>query len=126
MKKLTILILLLTTATAQAKPLYLFTDTQKRGQNTERYNPATWIFDFEKSIITVQTETEDVQFSFNEYEKVKSIEDNITYDRFILESGGAIYINTDIESTDFLQIIYCIEDGQYIFRSENKLLTNKN
>lgn len=126
MKKLTILILLLTTATAQAQPLYIFTDTQKEAQNTEKYNPATWIFDFETSIITVETESENTQFSFSEYEKVKSIEDNITYDRFILESGGAIYIDTDINSNEFLQIIYCIEDRQYIFRTENKLVTNKN
>ena len=116
------------TATAQAKTsYYLFTETQKEAEDsTEKYNPAKWIFDFKKSIITVETETENAQFSFNEYEKVKSIEDGITYDRYILESGGAIYIDNDINSSEFLQIIYCIEDRQYIFRTESRLLTNKN
>lgn len=130
MKNLLLLTLLIigTVKNGQAKSIYyLFTDTQKEVQDsTVKNNPAMWIIDFEKSIITVQTETEDRIFSFNEYQKVKSIEDNKQFERFILENGGCIYIDNDIQSKEFLQIIYCTEDRQYIFRSENKLVTNKN
>lgn len=120
-------ILLLTTATARANNYYLFTDTQKEVQDSvKKYNPATWNFDFEKSTITVQTETEDAIFTFSEYQKVESIEDGTVFDKFILDTGGAIYVDNDIQSKDFLQIIYCKDGKQYIFRTENNLTTNKN
>ena len=122
MKKLSILTLLLftliTSGQANSKKYYLFTDTQREVRDsTTKDNPATWIIDFEKSIITVQTETEDWIFSFNEYKKVKSIEDNIIFDKYILESGGCIYIDSDIESKAFLQVIYTTENKQFIFRT---------
>ena len=120
-------ILLLTTATVQAENYYLFTDTQKEVQDSvKKYNPATWNFDFEKSTITVQTETEDAIFTFSEYQKIESIEDGTVFDKFILDTGGAIYVDNDIQSKDFLQIIYCKDGKQYIFRTENNLTTNKN
>ena len=83
----------------------------------KKYNPATWNFDFEKSTITVQTETEDAIFTFSEYQKVESIEDNKQFERFILENGGCIYIDNDIQSKEFLQVIYTTEDKQFIFRN---------
>jgi len=119
--------LLLATATAQAESYYLFTDTQKEVQDSvKKYNPATWIFDFEKSTITVQTETEDAIFTFSEYQKVESIEDGIVFDKYLLDTGGAIYVDNDIQSKDFLQIIYCKDGKQFVFRTENNLTTNKN
>lgn len=120
-------ILLLTTATVQAENYYLFTDTQKEVQDSvKKYNPATWIFDFEKSTITVQTETEDAIFTFSEYQKVESIEDGIVFDKYLLDTGGAIYVDNDIQSKYFLQIIYCKDGKQFVFRTENNLTTNKN
>lgn len=120
-------ILLLITATVQAENYYLFTDTQKEVQDSvKKYNPATWIFDFEKSTITVQTETEDAIFTFSEYQKVESIEDGIVFDKYLLDTGGAIYVDNDIQSKDFLQIIYCKDGKQFVFRTENNLTTNKN
>lgn len=119
--------LLLATATAQAENYYLFTDTQKEVQDSvKKYNPATWNFDFEKSTITVQTETEDAIFTFSEYQKIESIEDGTVFDKFILDTGGAIYVDNDIQSKDFLQIIYCKDGKQFVFRTENNLTTNKN
>jgi hypothetical protein len=124
MKKL-LIILLLTTATAHAKNYYLFTDTQKEVQDSvHKYNPATWKFDFEKNTITVETETENATFIFSEYEKLKSIEDGIMYDKYILESGGAIYVNNDIKSKDFLQVIYCKNEKQFVFKTETKFTNN--
>jgi len=120
-------ILLLTTATVQAENYYLFTDTQKEAQDSvKKYNPATWNFDFEKSTITVQTETEDAIFTFSEYQKIESIEDGTVFDKFILDTGGAIYVDNDIQSKYFLQIIYCKDGKQFVFRTENNLTTNKN
>jgi hypothetical protein len=120
-------ILLLTTATVQAENYYLFTDTQKEVQDSvKKYNPATWNFDFEKSTITVQTETEDAIFTFSEYQKVESIEDGIVFDKYLLDTGGAIYVDNDIQSKYFLQIIYCKDGKQFVFRTENNLTTNKN
>ena len=120
-------ILLLAATTARANNYYLFTDTQKEVQDSvKKYNPATWIFDFEKSTITVQTETEDAIFTFSEYQKVESIEDGIVFDKYLLDTGGAIYVDNDIQSKDFLQIIYCKDGKQFVFRTENNLTTNKN
>jgi len=120
-------ILLLAATTVQAENYYLFTDTQKEAQDSvKKYNPATWNFDFEKSTITVQTETEDAIFTFSEYQKVESIEDGIVFDKYLLDTGGAIYVDNDIQSKDFLQIIYCKDGKQFVFRTENNLTTNKN
>lgn len=120
-------ILLLAATTARANNYYLFTDTQKEAQDSvKKYNPATWNFDFEKSTITVQTETEDAIFTFSEYQKVESIEDGIVFDKYLLDTGGAIYVDNDIQSKDFLQIIYCKDGKQFVFRTENNLTTNKN
>jgi len=120
-------ILLLAATTARANNYYLFTDTQKEVQDSvKKYNPATWNFDFEKSTITVQTETEDAIFTFSEYQKVESIEDGIVFDKYLLDTGGAIYVDNDIQSKDFLQIIYCKDGKQFVFRTENNLTTNKN
>jgi len=113
-------ILLLAATTARANNYYLFTDTQKEAQDSvKKYNPATWNFDFEKSTITVQTETEDAIFTFSEYQKVESIEDGIVFDKYLLDTGGAIYVDNDIQSKDFLQIIYCKDGKQFVFRTEN-------
>jgi len=120
-------ILLLAATTARANNYYLFTDTQKEVQDSvKKYNPATWNFDFEKSTITVQTETEDAIFTFSEYQKVESIEDGIVFDKYLLDTGGAIYVDNDIQSKYFLQIIYCKDGKQFVFRTENNLTTNKN
>lgn len=120
-------ILLLAATTARANNYYLFTDTQKEVQDSvKKYNPATWNFDFEKSTITVQTETEDAIFTFSEYQKVESIEDGIVFDKYLLDTGGAIYVDNDIKSKQFLQVIYCKEGKQFVFRTENNLTTNKN
>jgi len=120
-------ILLLAATTARAKNYFIFTDTQKEVQDSvKKYNPATWNFDFEKSTITVQTETEDAIFTFSEYQKVESIEDGIVFDKYLLDTGGAIYVDNDIQSKDFLQIIYCKDGKQFVFRTENNLTTNKN
>lgn len=120
-------ILLLAATTARANNYYLFTDTQKEVQDSvKKYNPATWNFDFEKSTITVQTETEDAIFTFSEYQKVESIEDGIVFDKYLLDTGGAIYVDNDIQSKYFLQIIYCKDGKQFVFRIENNLTTNKN
>ena len=120
-------ILLLAATTARANNYYLFTDTQKEVQDSvKKYNPATWNFDFEKSTITVQTETEDAIFTFSEYQKIESIEDGTVFDKYLLDTGGAIYVDNDIQSKDFLQIIYCKDGKQFVFRTENNLTTNKN
>lgn len=119
MKKISIILLLTISIVARANNYYLFTDTQKEVQDSvKKYNPATWNFDFEKSTITVQTETEDAIFTFSEYQKVESIEDGTVFDKFILDTGGAIYVDNDIQSKDFLQIIYCKDGKQYIFRNK--------
>ena len=112
-------ILLLATATVQAENYYLFTDTQREAQeNILKENPATWNFNFNNSTITVQTETEDVFFTFYSYQRIKSIEDDIQYDKYILDTGGAIYVDNNINGSQFLQIIYCKDDKQYIFRNK--------
>lgn len=127
MKKISIILLLTISIVARANNYYLFTDTQKEVQDSvKKYNPATWIFDFEKSTITVQTETEDAIFTFSEYQKVESIEDGIVFDKYLLDTGGAIYVDNDIQSKYFLQIIYCKDGKQFVFRTENNLTTNKN
>lgn len=119
MKKLLILILIALALSGKGNDKYLFTDTQKEVQDSvKKYNPATWIFDFEKSTITVQTETEDAIFTFYSYQRIKSIEDDIQYDKYILDTGGAIYVDNNINGSQFLQIIYCKDDKQYIFRNK--------
>lgn len=120
MKTLPLILLLITTLKGNANNYYLFTDTQKEAQDSvKKYNPATWNFDFEKSTITVQTETEDAIFTFSEYQKVESIEDGIVFDKYLLDTGGAIYVDNDIKSKQFLQVIYCKEGKQFVFRTEN-------
>ena len=106
MKKLSIIILLFISTVAQAKNYFIFTDTQREAQeNILKENPATWNFNFNNSTITVQTETEDVFFTFYSYQRIKSIEDDIQYDKYILDTGGAIYVDNNINGSQFLQII---------------------
>ena len=118
MKKLLILILIALALSGKGNDKYLFTDTKTDLNGNLTADPATWIFDFEKSTITVQTETEDAIFTFYSYQRIKSIEDDIQYDKYILDTGGAIYVDNNINGSQFLQIIYCKDDKQYIFRNK--------
>lgn len=114
MKKL-LIILLLTTATAQAKPLFLFTDTKQSSGQLPIQDQVTWIFE-EKSISLI-TETQDVKYSVLRHEKVQGL--ITTYNKYYLENGYAIYVNTET-----LEVIFTTETSQYLFRvNDNKLLT---
>lgn len=116
MKKL-LLILLLTTATAQAKQFYLFTDTKQESGQLPIQDDVTWIFE-EKSISLI-TETQDVKYTVLRHEKVSGL---ITaYNKYYLENGYAIYVNTET-----LEVIFTTETSQYLFRTnEDKFYTQK-
>lgn len=117
MKKLLILILISLALSGKGNELYLFTDTKQENGQLPIQDAVTWKFN-DKSISLI-TETQDVIYTVFRHEKVQGL--ITTYNKYYLENGYAIYVNTQT-----LDVIFTTETSQYIFKiNEDKFYTEK-
>lgn len=117
MKKLLILILISLALSGKGNETYLFTDTKEKSGQLPIQDAVKWIFE-EKSISLI-TETQDIKYTVLRHEKVQGL--IATYNKYYLENGNAIYVNTET-----LEVIFTTETSQYLFRvNEDKFYTDK-
>lgn len=119
MKKLLLSILISTVLNAQANDKYLFTDTKTDLNGILSEEAITWIFNTNDKQLTLKTETQDVFYNITEVKKIETIFGY--YKKYSLDNGSAVYVNSET-----LEVIFCTDNGQYIFAVGNDKYFTKN
>lgn len=122
MKKVTTLILLFCCMMAQANNLYLFTNASKTITaggyiGPEKTNDEiTWLFKTDSGNIEIFTEMENLSLTLKEQKKMEDIEDGVCSDVYVTDIG-TIFVDFECGNFgEFLQIIWVIDNNEYIFR----------